>query len=126
MVPVNTPHYSESAAKKELQRILKSGSLEVVHHAAPWCSRALCVQKPGSPDEDPSVRMVTNLQKVNQAIKRIGYPMDGAFHNLRRLNPQDTHFSVVDLCQGFPLQRRTGISLNSPVLHKKILYLFAP
>ena len=91
----------QTISRRNSRGFLKSGSLEEVHHATPWCSRALCVQKPGSPDEDPSVRMVTNLQKVNQAIKRIGYPMDGAFHNLRRLNPQNTCFSVVDLCQGF-------------------------
>ena len=62
--------------------------------------------------------MVTNLQKVNQAIKRIGYPMDGAFHNLRRLNPQNTCFSVVDLCQGF---HQIPLAEENRDLFKKIL-----
>ena len=94
-----------------------------------WCSRALYVQKPGSPDEDPSVRMVTNLQKVNQAIKRIGYPMDGAFHNLRRLNPQDTCFIVVDLCQGFhqiPLAEENRDLFKIVLSYAKFCYTCLP
>ena len=56
--------FMESAAKRELQRILKSEALEEVHHATPWCSKAFYVQKPGSPDEDPSVGLVTNLRSI--------------------------------------------------------------
>ena len=94
-VPTNTPCYLESTARKELQRILKSGALKEVHHATPWSSKAFFVRKPGSPDDDPSLRLV---MYVNQIIDRVGYPMDGSFHLLRRLDPQGTCFAEVDLC----------------------------
>ena len=102
MLPVDSPRFLESVARKELQRILNRWALEEVHHdVTPWWSRGFFVQKPGSPDKDSSVRLVTNLQKLNEAIERIGYPMDGSSHILRRLDPQDTCFGVVDLFQGF-------------------------
>ena len=66
-----------------------------VHHTTPWSSKAFFVQRPGSPDDDPSVRLV---MYVNQIIDRVGYPMDGSFHLLRRLDPQGTCFAEVDLC----------------------------
>ena len=59
------------------------------------------MQKPGRPDDDPKVRLVTNLKPVKKIVDKIGYPMDGSLHILRRLNPQETCFGVLDLVQGF-------------------------
>ena len=63
---------------------LKSGALEELHHATPWCSMAFFIQKPGSPDEDPSLRLVG---------WRLPHPQE--------IGPQGNLFAVVDLCQGF-------------------------
>ena len=61
-IAIETPRFLESAAKKELSRILKSGALEDVHYPTPWCPRAFFVQKPGSPDDSPKVWLVTKFE----------------------------------------------------------------
>ena len=40
-IGIETPRFLESAARKELSRILKSGALGEVHHPTPWCSKAI-------------------------------------------------------------------------------------
>ena len=100
-IPIDTPRFHESAARKELGRILRSWALEEVHQPTPWFSYAFFVQKPGSTDDDPSVRLVTNLKPVNKVVDNVGYPMDGSSHILRRLEPDETCFAVVNLVQGF-------------------------
>merc|ERR1711888_246939 len=55
-VPIPTPRYLESAAQKELSRIIGSGALEEVAHATKWCCKAFLVQKPSPPGSEPSVR----------------------------------------------------------------------
>ena len=101
MVPAETPRYLESAAKKEFAKLMKAKHLEEVFHPTKWCSRAFWVKKPGSPDEDPKVRLVTDLRRINQVLKRVGYPMDGAAHILKRLEPGETYYGVLDLSSGY-------------------------
>ena len=67
----------------------------------PLCSKALFVQKPESQDDNPSVRLVTNLKPVNKIVDKVGYPLDGSSLILRRLDPEGTCFPVVDMVQGF-------------------------
>ena len=100
-IPIPTPRYLESAAQKELARIIKSGALEEVTHATRFCCKAFFVQKPGSPDSDPKVRLVSNFKPVNQIVDTVGYPMDGSSHILKRLEAEDTCFGVIDLTQGY-------------------------
>ena len=64
-VPISTPRYLEKAADKELARILKSGVLEEVTWPTKSACRAFFVQKPGSPDSDPKVRLVNNMKPIN-------------------------------------------------------------
>ena len=47
------------------------------------------------------MRLVTNLKPVNKIVDKVGYPLDGSTQILRRLDPQETCFAVVDLVQGF-------------------------
>ena len=82
-MPIPTPRYLESAAQKELKRIIDSGALEEVTHPTRFCCKAFFVQKPGSPDADPSVRLVSNFKPVNKIVDTVGYPMDGSSHILR-------------------------------------------
>ena len=63
------PRYLEKAADKELTRIMKSGALEPVTWPTQSACRAFFVQKPGSPDNDPSVRMVNNMKPMNPHIE---------------------------------------------------------
>ena len=53
------------------------------------------MQKPGSPDDDRSVRLVTNFKPVNKIVDKVGYPMDGSSHILMRLEPSETCFAVI-------------------------------
>ena len=100
-VPIPTPRYLESAAQKELSRIIGSGALEEVAHATKWCCKAFFVQKPSPPGSEPSVRMVTNFKPVNKVVDTVGYPMDGSSHILKRLEAEDVCFGVIDLTQGY-------------------------
>ena len=59
------------------------------------------MQKPGSQDSDPSVRMVNNMKPVNPIIESPGYPMDTSSKILNSLNPDDVCYGVIDLVQGF-------------------------
>ena len=59
------------------------------------------MQKPESQDDNPSVRLVTNLKPVNKIVDKVGYPLDRSSHILRRLDPEGTCFAVVDMVQGF-------------------------
>ena len=77
-VPISTPRYLEKAENRELARILKSEALEEVTWPTDTACKAFFVQKPGSPDSDPSVGMVNNMKPVNPKIESPGYPMDGS------------------------------------------------
>ena len=100
-ITIPTIRYLESAAKKEFARILASGALEEVTHPTRFCSKGFFVQNPGSPDSDPSMRLVTNFKPVNQIVDTVGCPMDGSTHILRRLEADNVCFGVVDLTQGY-------------------------
>ena len=100
-VPIPTPRYLEKAANKELARIMKSGALEEVTWPTQSACQAFFVQKPGSPDSDPSVRMVNNMKPMNPHIESPGYPMDTSAKILNSLNPDDVCYGVIDLVQGF-------------------------
>ena len=100
-VPIPTPRYLERAAQKELTRIIKSGALEEVPHPTPNYCKAFFVQKPGFSDNDPSVRLVNNMKPVIPRVESPGYPMDASSNIMRRLEPWDVCFGMIDLVQGF-------------------------
>ena len=55
--------------------------------------------------------------------------MDGSSHILRRFDPQDTCFRVVDLCQGFhqiPLVEESRDIFMVTLLSGKFCYTFRP
>ena len=95
-VPISTPRYLEKAANRELARILKSGALEEVTWPTQTACRAFFVQKPGSPDSDPKVRMVNNMKPLNPHIKSPGYPMDTSKKTLESINPDDVCYGAID------------------------------
>ena len=100
-VPIATPRYLEKAADLELSRILKSGVLEDVTWPTRSACRAFFVQKPGSPDSDPEVRLVNNMKPINPHIESPEYPMDTSKKILESLNPEEVCYGVIDLVQGF-------------------------
>ena len=75
-VPLATPRYLELAARKEQARIIKSGALEEVSHPMRWYCKAFIVQKPGSSDDDTSVKLINNMKPVNPTVEKVGHPME--------------------------------------------------
>ena len=39
-----------------------------------WCFKAFFVQMPGSPHDDPAVRLASNLKPVNKAVDKVDTP----------------------------------------------------
>ena len=100
MIPVETPRHLQDAASRELSRLLKAGILEPVHHPTKNCSRAFFVEK-NKKDGTIEARLVTDLRPVNPNIERMGKPLDGSSHILKRLEPGETMFASVDMSSGY-------------------------
>ena len=81
-------------------RLLKSGCLEAVHHPTNNCSSAFFVKK-NNKDGTIKARLATDLRKVNTNLKRVGTPLDGSSHILKRLEPEETMFASVDMSSGY-------------------------
>ena len=45
--------------------------------------------------------MVSDLRGVNRVLKRVGHPLDGSSHILKRLDPDDKYYIVCDLSMGY-------------------------
>ena len=78
-----------------------AGCLEAVPHPTQWCSKTFFVEKPRSEDGVIKARLVTDLRPQNQNIMRVGIPLDGSSHILKRLEPEDILFAAVDLTSGY-------------------------
>ena len=74
--------------------------MEPVHHPTETCSRAFFVQK-NTKDGTIKARLVTDLRKVNTNLKRVGTPLDGSSHILKRFQPEETMFCSVDMSSGY-------------------------
>ena len=92
MIAVETPRHLQDAASEELSRLLKAVILEPVHHPTKNCSRAFFVEK-NNKDGTIKARLVTDLCKVNPNLERVGTPLDGSSHILKRMEPEDTMFA---------------------------------
>ena len=44
---------------------------------------------------------MTDLRRVNPNLKRVGTPLDGSSHILKRLEPEETVFASVDMSSGY-------------------------
>ena len=100
MIPFPTPCHLQNTADRELDKLLKAGVLEPVEHATDWCSRGFFVQK-NTHCEEVKTHLVSDLRRVNKVLKRIGPPLDGSSHILKRLNPEDKLYAVCDLSMGY-------------------------
>ena len=89
------------AAKEELSRLLKSGYLEPVSHPTKWCSWVFCMQKHSGKEEELKARLVTDLKRLNPNLLRAGNSLDGSSQILRRLEPDDVLFGVVNLSSDY-------------------------
>ena len=97
IIPTETPKHLQNAADEELARLLKSGCLEPVHHPT---SRAIFIQK-HTKDGTIKARLVTDLRDVNSNTKRVGTPLDGSSHILKRFQSDETWFCSVDMSSGY-------------------------
>ena len=90
----------QDAAAEELSRLLKSGCLEPVHLRSSNCSRAFFVPK-NTKDGTIKARLVIDLRDVNSNTKKVGTPLDGSSHILKRLQHDETMFCSVDMSSGY-------------------------
>ena len=74
--------------------------MEPVHHPTETCSHAFFVQK-NTKDGTIKARLVTDLRKVNTSLIRVGTPLDGSSHILKRLQPEEIMFCSVDMSSGY-------------------------
>lgn len=100
MVPYPTPRHLQQVADKELKKLLKAGVLEPVEHPTNWCSRSFFVQK-NTHGKEVKALLVSDLRGVNKVLKRIGHPLDGSSHVLKRLNKEDQFYAVCNLSMGY-------------------------
>ena len=71
MIPSETPRHLQQAADIELQRLLKAGCLEPVHHPTKNCSRAFFIMK-NKKDGSIEARLICDLRDVNTNTERVG------------------------------------------------------
>ena len=101
MTAIETPRHLQDAANTELSRLQKSGCLEPMSHPTEWCSRTFFVQKLTKEGKEIRTRLVSNMKNVNPRLVRVANPLDGFFHILRRLEPNETLFVAIDLSSGY-------------------------
>ena len=78
MTAIECPLHLQSAAKKDLKKMMDAGFLEKCKKPTSYCSRAFFVAKPGSGSgSDLKVRMVSDFRQVNRVLKRPGIPWRG-------------------------------------------------
>ena len=107
--------------------MLKSGCLEPVHHPTSNCSRAFFVQE-NTKDGTIKARLVTDLRNVSSNTKRVGTPLDGSSHILKRLQHDETMFCSVDMSSGYHQVVCTVIIQINKIFTNKELknHLFKP
>ena len=100
MIPFPTPRQLQAAADEELKKLLAAGVFERMELPTEWCSRGFFVQK-NTHSDDPKPCLVGDLRGVNRALRRIGHPLDGSSHILKRLDPHDQFYAVCDLSMDY-------------------------
>ena len=70
--PIRIPHSQKDTLKKEVDRLVELGVLEVVDgdKAGPWCAPSFII-----PKKDGRVRFITDYREVNKCIRRKPWPM---------------------------------------------------
>ena len=95
-VPRRVPYAFEDAAKAELDRLVRLGVLAYVPGSSAWVNPMSFVEKP-----DGGMRLVADLVKLNQYVKRPLNPFKCVNDIISGLGPDAKWFAVVDCKMGY-------------------------
>ena len=95
--PIRIPHVHLETLKKEVQRLVDIGVLEVVDggKAGPWCAPSFII-----PKKDGRVRFITDFRELNKAIQRRPWPMPHITDLLQDIG-QYKFVTALDLSMGY-------------------------
>ena len=95
--PIRIPHIHFETLKKEAQRLVDIGILEVVDgtKAGPWCAPSFIV-----PKKDGRVRFITDYRELNKSIRRKPWPMPHITDLIQDIGAY-TYVTAIDLSMGY-------------------------
>lgn len=95
--PIRIPHIHLETLKKEVDRLVKIGVLEVVDgsRAGPWCAPSFIV-----PKKDGRVRFITDYRELNKRIRRKPWPMPHIADLIQDVGPYK-YVTALDLSMGY-------------------------
>ena len=95
--PIRIPHIHSETLKKEAQRLVDIGVLEVVDgtNAGPWCAPSFIV-----PKKDGRVRFITDYRELNKSIRRKPWPMPHITDLIQDIGAY-TYVTAIDLSMGY-------------------------
>jgi putative transposase len=95
--PIRIPHIHLETLKKEVQRLVDIGVLEVVDgsKAGPWCAPSFII-----PKKDGRVRFITDYRELNKRICRKPWPMPNVADLIQDVGPY-TYVTALDLSMGY-------------------------
>jgi transposase InsO family protein len=75
--PIRIPHIHMKTLKKEVDRLVEIGVLEVVQgdKAGPWCAPSFITAKKADAEGNQRVRFITDFRELNKYIQRKPWPM---------------------------------------------------
>ena len=95
--PIRIPHIHLETLKKEVQRLVDIGVLEVVDgsKAGPWCAPSFII-----PKKDNTARFITDYRELNKRIRRKPWPMPHITDLLQDVG-QYKYVTALDLSMGY-------------------------
>ena len=95
--PIRIPHIHLETLKKEIDRLLEIGVLEVVEgsNAGPWCAPSFII-----PKKDGRVRFITDYRELNKHIRRKPWPMPHIMDMIQDIG-SFTYVTALDLSMGY-------------------------
>jgi RNase H-like domain found in reverse transcriptase/Integrase zinc binding domain/Reverse transcriptase (RNA-dependent DNA polymerase) len=95
--PIRIPHVHLETLKKEVQRLVEIGVLEVVDgaKAGPWCAPSFII-----PKKDGRVRFITDYRELNKRIRRKPWPMPHIMDLIQDVGSY-RYVTALDLSMGY-------------------------
>ena len=119
------PYALRRAARKEIEEQIRLGIIARVPPDVDieWCSRGMIIEKPNGGRD---VRLVVDVQELNEYLDRDAYPMQSPKELIRQIPPKSKFFLSVDFYKGYyqiPLAEEDQLKTTF-MLHGMGLYYF--
>jgi hypothetical protein len=105
--PIRIPHIHMKTLKKEVDRLVEIGVLEVVQgdKAGPWCAPSFITAKKADAEGNQRVRFITDFRELNKYIRRKPWPMPHINDMIQDVG-QYKYVTALDLSMGYYLTDR--------------------